>query len=156
MHSIFGVGAPSTKYDAIFCLDVCFGADLEKKRTPWNLQNSIFKEIFPKFVKFSAKIGSLNVQIRNIIFIACKWSKICKYHVNSRVISCSTCQKEERECTWVKYFIYAIFQFVLIYAFCSTKSVFLKFQSSHFFPQVCLGGWCRIVEYAAPKTSVVM
>ena len=39
------------------------------------------KKIF-KFVKFSAKFGSLNVQIKNnfknIIFIACKWSKICK------------------------------------------------------------------------------
>ena len=38
------------------------------------------------FVKFSAKFGSLNMQIRNnfgnIIFIVCKWSKICKYHGN--------------------------------------------------------------------------
>ena len=57
------------------------------------------------FFRFSAKFGSLNMHIRNnfknIIFIACKWCKICKYYVNSMVISCSTCQKEEKECIWV-------------------------------------------------------
>ena len=64
-----------------------------------------------KFVNFSAKFKSSNVQIRNnfkkIIFIACKWSKICKYYVDSMLMSCSACQKEEKECTWVKYLIYA-------------------------------------------------
>ena len=65
-----------------------------------------------KFVKLFAKCGSLNVQIinnfKNIIFIACKRSKICKYDVNSMVIICSTCQMEEKECTWVKYLIYTV------------------------------------------------
>ena len=65
-----------------------------------------------KFVKFSAKFGSLNVQIRNnlknIIFIAFLWCKVCKYYVNSMVSSCSACQKEEIECMWVKYLIYAV------------------------------------------------
>ena len=50
--------------------------------------------------RFSAKFGSLNMQIRNtfknIISIACKWSKICQYYVNSMVIACSTCQKKEK------------------------------------------------------------
>ena len=70
------------------------------------------KRFFPKFVQFSAKFISLNVQIWNIfkntIFTDCKWCKICKYYVNSMVISCSTCKKEEQECTWVKYVIYAV------------------------------------------------
>ena len=53
-----------------------------------------------KFVKFSAKLRSLNVQIintlKNIILIACKWSKICQYYVIIMVISRNTCQKEEK------------------------------------------------------------
>ena len=43
------------------------------------------------FYFFPFKCGSLNVQIRNnfknVIFITCKWCKICKYYVNSMVIS---------------------------------------------------------------------
>ena len=31
-----------------------------------------------------------------------------KYYVNGMVISCSTCQKEEKECIWVKYLIYTV------------------------------------------------
>ena len=37
---------------------------------------------FVKLVNFFSKLGSLNVQIRNnlnVIFIVCKWCKICKY-----------------------------------------------------------------------------
>ena len=34
-------------------------------------------------------------KFKNIIFIACKWGKIWKSYINSRVISCSTCQKKE-------------------------------------------------------------
>ena len=70
------------------------------------------KRFSAKFVKFAVKFGSLNVQIRynfkNIIFIACKWIKICKYYVSSMVISCSTCEKDEKECMWVKYLIYVV------------------------------------------------
>ena len=39
---------------------------------------------------------------------------LCKYFINSMVISCSTCQKEEKECTFVYYVICAVlprFQF---------------------------------------------
>ena len=57
-----------------------------KKQTPWTPRSSIFKKIFHQIVQI---FGSLNVQIRNnfknIIFIACKWCKICKYYVNSMV-----------------------------------------------------------------------
>ena len=69
--------------------------------------------------RFSVKKKlSLGVQIRNnlenIILIACKLCKLFQYYVNSMVTSCSTCQKEEKECTLVKYVIYAVlpqFQF---------------------------------------------
>ena len=66
----------------------------------------------------SAKFLPLNVQItlKNTIFTACKWSKLCKYYVNSMVISCITCQKEEKECTWVNLWFTQSFDFVLIYA----------------------------------------
>ena len=43
----------------------------------------LFKRFSAKFVNFSVKLESLNVQIRNnfknVIFIACKQCKICKY-----------------------------------------------------------------------------
>ena len=42
----------------------------------------LFSRFSVKFVNFSSKLGSLNVQIRNnlnVIFIVCKWCKICKY-----------------------------------------------------------------------------
>ena len=50
-----------------------------------------FLKIFSaKFVIFSAKFWCLNMQIRNkfknTIFIACKWSKMCKYYVIRIVI----------------------------------------------------------------------
>ena len=73
---------------------------------------TFFFRFLAKFVKFSSKFWSLNVQIRNnlenVIFISCKWYKLCKYYVNSIVISCRTFQKEEEECIWVKYLIYAV------------------------------------------------
>ena len=63
------------------------------------------KRFSVKFVIFSPKLGSLNVQIRNnyknIIYIACKWSKICKYYVNITLISCTTCQKKENNTRWL-------------------------------------------------------
>ena len=49
------------------------------------------------------------------------------------VISCSTCQKEEKEYMWVKYLIYAVllqFQFCHNLRVFSAKSVVPKFQSS--------------------------
>ena len=56
-----------------------------------------------------------------------------KHYVNSMVISCSTCHKEEKERMWVKYMFYI---FLLQLKICrnlrvfSAKSVFPKFQSS--------------------------
>ena len=86
-----------------------------------------------KFVNFSAKFGSLNMQIRNnfknVIFIACKWRKICKYYVNSIGISCSTCQKEEKECISIKYLIHTVlshFQIFRNLRVFYAKSVFQK------------------------------
>ena len=55
---------------------------------------------------------------------------------NSMVISCSTCQKEEKERTWVKYLIYAVllrFQFFLscnLRVFFSRQICIPKIQSS--------------------------
>ena len=62
-----------------------------------------FKIFSAKFVKFSTKFGYLHTQMgnkfKNIIFISCKGCQICKYYLNSMVISGSTCQREEKECT---------------------------------------------------------
>ena len=52
---------------------------------------------------------------KNVSFIAYKWCKICKYYVNSIIISCSTSQIRE-QCDLVKYMIYTVL-FVVIYAF---------------------------------------
>ena len=99
-----------------------------------------------KFVNISDKFEFLNMQIRNnlknVIFIACKWCKIYKYSVNSMVISHSYCEKEEKECIWVKYLIYAVLSRFQI---CCNSLVFFrkiwnpKFQSSQkklFFPSL--------------------
>ena len=48
-------------------------------------------------------------------------------------ISCSICQKEEKEYIWVKYLIYAVlhdFNFVIIYTLFSAKFKVQDFQSS--------------------------
>ena len=70
-----------------------------------------FKKI-ALFVQFSAKFLPYSVQIKkylkNSIFTACKWCKLRQYYVNSMVLSCITCQKEEKECTWVDNVIYAV------------------------------------------------
>ena len=50
-----------------------------------------------------------------------KWCKLCKCYVNSMVISYSNCQKEEKECTWVKFVIYAVF---LWFQFCQNLGNF--------------------------------
>ena len=86
-----------------------------KKRTAVTPQSSIFKRFSAKFVKFSTKFGSY------AIYIICKLETTflkkslhpvnetkCQYYVNSMLISCSTCPKEEKECTWVKYLNYAV------------------------------------------------
>ena len=76
------------------------------------LRRFLFKKRILKICQVLAKLESLNVQSRNnfknIIFIACKWCKICKYYENNIVISCSTCQKEEKECMFVKCLIYSV------------------------------------------------
>ena len=83
---------------------------------------------------------------KNVIFIPCKWGKkICKFYLNSSVISCSTCQKEEKECLWVKYLFYVFFcrncKFSCNFHIFSANSVFPKFQSLQkkcFFPSLSL------------------
>ena len=134
----------SGKYAALFLLPSW--SRLRKNKLHELHGDQVFKRFSAKFVNFSAKFGSLNVQIRsnfkNIIFIACKWSKTFRYYVNSMKTSCSTCQKEEKECTWVKYLIYALLSRLPIYRnvrLFSAKSVFPKFKSLQkmFFFQVC-------------------
>ena len=100
----------------------------------------------------------LNMQIRkhlkNILYTACKWCKLCKFYVNSMVLSCGTCQMEENKCTLVKYVIYA---FLLQFQFCrnlrnfSAKSFIPDFQNwqKNWLLQLCQVGiyiwlvWCR-------------
>ena len=103
-----------------------------KKQTPWTPRSSTFFRFSAKFADFSAKFRFLDVQIRNnleyIIFIACN---ICKYYVNSLVISCSTCQKEEKECIWLNMWFTQSgrnFNFVTIYAFLPPKPNSKKFR----------------------------
>ena len=76
---------------------------LDRCRQTWKNElhelrrDNVFTGFSSKFVKFSKKIGSMNVEIRNKfknnIFIACKLSKICNYYVISLVLSFNTCQK---------------------------------------------------------------
>ena len=73
-----------------------------KKKEPHELRGvQLFKRFSTKLVLFSAKFGSLNMQIRNnfqnVILIGYTGCTICKSYVNSIVISCSTSQKGEKE-----------------------------------------------------------
>ena len=124
-----------------------------KKQTPWTLRSSTFKRFSAKFVLFSAKFDSLNVQIRNnfnnVIFIAYNWCKICKYYVNSTVISCSTSQKGKK-CICVKYLIYAVF---LPFLICHNLRVFPPnlysqtfrvHKKMFFFPSLAINNKCRL------------
>ena len=123
------------------------------------------KQIFRLICKFSAKFGSLNVPIRNnienIIFIAFKWSKICKYFVNSMLISSSSFQRQEKEYIWVKYLIRAVlsrFQICLNLCVFSAKSVIPKFQSSQkmIFPSLVHGDWWLECSLVAFRTAVLI
>ena len=80
-------------------------SDLEKNKLHELRGVQLFKRFSAALADFSAKFGFLNMQVRtnfqNVIFKTCKGCKIYKYFVNSIVISCSTCQKEEKECIWV-------------------------------------------------------
>ena len=113
LHTLYKKSSIMLKYNGIHLETFCvkrLSLRLGKLHKLRGVQ--LFERFSSKFVIFSAKFGSLNLQIRNnfknIIFIACKWSKICNYSVNSMVILCSTCGKEEKECMWVKYLIYAV------------------------------------------------
>ena len=92
-----------------------------------NLRGSnFFKRFSANYFKFSAKFGSLNVQtennFKNIILIACQWSKIWQYYVNSMVISW---KRKWGLNIWFTLFC-RDFIFVVIYAFFPAKSVFPK------------------------------
>ena len=115
---------------------------LGKKQSLWTPWSSIFFSS-AKLVNFSVNFGSLNMRIRNsnknVNFIACKWCKICKYYLYSMVIS--LLQEEDNKRIWVKYLICAVllqFQICRHLHVFSTKSVFPKFQSSH---------WVHIVNH---------
>ena len=118
----------------------CFTCRLGK-----NKLHELFKIFSAKFFLFSVKFGFLNVQFRNylknVIFIAYKWCKICKLYVNSIVVSCSTSQNGEK-CIWFTLFC-RNFQFVVIYAFFFCQiftSKVSEFTKNDFF-QVCLNIW---------------
>ena len=92
-------------------------------------QPQLFKRFSAKYVHFFAKFLSLNVKIRNnlknIIFIACKWCKLSKYFVNNMVISCSTCQKKKKNAFGLSmWFTQSCcnLDFVVIYVFFPQKS----------------------------------
>ena len=82
-----------------------------KKRGPSKptRSNFFFKWAF-KFVQYS-KCWSFTMKIRmsleSFIFTSCKWCNLWQQYVNIMVISCSTFQKEEKECICLKYVIYA-------------------------------------------------
>ena len=76
------------------------------KHKMWLSKNCKKKIGEAQIVDFLAKSIFLDMKVRtnfqNVILIACRWCKMCKYYLNSMVISCSTGQKEEKECIWVK------------------------------------------------------
>ena len=56
---------------------------------------------------------------KNTIFTLCKLCKLCKHYVNSMVISCSTCQKDEKNALGSNMWLTQScrnFNFVVIYA----------------------------------------
>ena len=74
----------------------------------------------------------------------------CQYYVNSLAISCIICQKEEKEFTLVKYFIYAVLlRFQICHNFCvffhqicnpkvqSSQKMFFSLSALH--PKTCVG-----------------
>ena len=77
-----------------------------KKQTSLTPRGNLFfsncQSYFASFLpNFNLWICQINIPtLQHIIFIACK---LCKYHVNILVISCSTCKNEEKECIWVNY-----------------------------------------------------
>ena len=111
-------------------------SDLEKTNSMNSAEFNFFVRFSAKLEDFSAKFGFLDVQVRNnfqnVIFIACKWCKICKYYVNSMVISCSACQKEEKDCILVNILFTQTcrnFNYVVIYALFSAKFLFPDFRA---------------------------
>ena len=72
----------------------------------------------------SAKFESLNMQLRinfkNVIFIACKWCKICKYYVHSMIVLLSPVKKKKKNAFGLKIWFLLLchnFKFIVIYAF---------------------------------------
>ena len=126
-----------------------FKPDLEK----FNSMN-----FFPPaiFVNISAKFGFLNMQSRNdfknVIFIACKWCKICKYSVYSMVVSYSYFPKEEKNAfglnIWFMLFCQD-FKFVVIHVFFSAKSETQNFRvhKKMFFSKSDLNIWIWTLFY---------
>ena len=117
--------------------------DFEKTNS-MNSAKLNLKKDFCQSYKIFRQIWILYVQIRNnsknIVFITCKWSKICQYYVNDMVI---LCQNERRKNThglniWFTVFC-PNFKLLLIYAFFPAKYVFPKFRvykKKCFFPSL--------------------
>ena len=109
----------------LFSLSLVYAVDRLEKNELHELRGVNFVFGFStKLVHFSANFGSLNVKIRNnfknVIFIACKWCKICKYYVYSMVISLSPVKRKKKNAfglnIWFTLFC-CEFKFVVIYAF---------------------------------------
>ena len=66
--------------------------------------------------------------------------------ISNTDISCSTCQKEEKECTWVKYVIYAVFQQFKFYR------NLLNFSANSQFPD--FQNWQKMLIVTLPFHSV--
>ena len=76
---------------------------LPELNIPWTPWSSIFFLNLRQIGQFFLPIldpwtCKWEIILKNVIFIACKWCKICKYYV----------KRKEKKCIWVKYFIYAV------------------------------------------------
>ena len=105
-----------------------------KKQTPWTPRSSIKKKGFPPNLSNFPPNWDPRINFKNIIFIACKWSKICQYYVNSLVISCGTSKWKKKNAYMLNIWFtlyHRNLKFVVKYAFFlpnlySKKSKFTK------------------------------
>ena len=129
--------------DASLLIAVCWAWAWASQHQTW--KNELYKlrgvQFFfgfsAKLVHFSANFRSLNTQIKNnfknVIFIACKWCKICKYYVYSisMVISLSPVKRKKKNAFglnfWFMWFCRDL-KFVIIYAFFPPNLYSQKFR----------------------------
>ena len=134
-----------------FLRHILYVAELEISNAINFLEFNFFFGFFAKLVNFSANFGSLNVQIRNnfkknVIFITCKWRKICKYLVSSMVISLSPVKTKKKNAFGLNILFTLFFRnlkFVVIYAFFLPilySQNFIAHKTKCFFLQLCYLG----------------